>query len=128
MVLDAQAVSVPGYVESLLGGLQQDVKRVLTESFRYVLPNGKFGPVAHQQKSENFQAYYVTSTTATSTGEFSIVHGLGRVPYFFLVVGDLSAIGSGVPVLRVSRAADGQRVYFKAEAGSTNMPFSVLLE
>lgn len=122
-------MSVTGYAESLFGGLQQDVKKVFTEYTRYILPNGRWGPIGHQTKSENFAGAYLQSTTAASTAtETSIQHGLGRTPYLFVVVGDLSAVNSGVPVIRVSRAADGQRVYFKPEAGSTNMPFVIYVE
>lgn len=121
-------MAVSGYLESLLGGLPADVKRVLTEAFRYVLPNGRFGPIEHQTKSESFQAYYVTSTTATSTSEFSIVHGMGRTPYLAVRLLDVGSSNTGDPVLRVPRPADAQRVYLKADAGSTNMVFSLLLE
>lgn len=117
-----------GAVNAELGGLADDVKRALTNIFRYVLLNGKFGPIDHQHRSENFGGFYVNSTTATSTSEFSIQHGMGRVPYLMDVKTDLSAVGAGTPILRVSRAADGQRVYLKADAGSTNMPFSLYLE
>lgn len=122
-------MSVTGYAETLFGGLQADIKRVLTEYTRYILPNGRFGPVSHQGKSENFTAYYVNSTTPTSTGvEFSIVHGIGRAPYLAQVVIALDQVGVYAPVLKNSRAPDAMRVYFTAEAGSTNMPFSLLLE
>lgn len=121
-------MAVPGFVEALLGGLTADVKRALVEVFRYVLPNGRFGPISHQTKSESFQAYYVNSTTDSSTGEFSIVHGMGRTPYLGVMVVDLGAVGARTPILTVSRLADAQRVYLKADAGSTNAPFSLLLE
>src|SRR5262245_30520052 len=121
-------MSVPGFVESLFGGLDPDLKRVLIEAFREVMLNGRLGPIDHQVKSENFQAFYVNSTTAASTGEFSIVHGMGRTPYLMKIVTDLSAVGAGTPTLRVSRAADGQRIYLKADAGSTSLPFTVYLE
>lgn len=121
-------MAVSGYVESLLGGLPADVKRALTEAFRYVLPNGRFGPIDHQTKSESFQAFYVNSTTATSTGEFSIVHGMGRTPYLCVPVLDIGSSNTKLPVLTVTRAADAQRVYLKADAGSTNAVFTLLLE
>ena len=126
MVLDGEAVSVPAYVEALLGGLDANMRRVLTEAFRYVVPNTKFGPVDHQTKSENFQAYYVVSTTATSTGEFSIVHGLGRTPYLLVPVLPLDQVGAQLVPLQVTRAADGQRVYLKST--STSAPFTILVE
>lgn len=121
-------MSVPGFVESLLGGLDADVKRVLTEVARYILPNGRFGPVTHQTKAENFNAFYLVSTTASDTAEFSVVHGLGRTPYLAIPVLPVESSGILLPVLRVTRPADGQRVYLKADAGSTNAPFALLVE
>ena len=115
-----------GYAEALLGGLPQDVKRVLTELMRYVLPNGKFGPVAHQAKTESFQAYWGESTTAASTGEFSIVHGLERITYVAIPVLPLDVVGARTVPLEVSRVADGQRVYLKST--STSAPFYLYLE
>jgi hypothetical protein len=108
-------VSVTGYVESLLGGLPPDQKKVQTEIFRYVLPNGRFGPVSHQAKSENFSAVYVSSTTAAvANEEFNIVHGLGRIPYVVVPVLPLDVIGGAVVRLQVTRAADAMRVYLRS--------------
>ena len=121
-------MSTPGYVESLLGGLEANAKRALLEVFRYVLPNGRFGPVEHQTKSENFQGYYVSSTSGASTGEFSIVHGMGRAPYVVLPVLPLDVVGARTIPLTVTRAADGQRLYLKTEAGYTDAPISLYLE
>lgn len=115
-----------GFVESLLGGVAADTKRVLLEAFRYVLPNGRFGPVEHQTKSESFQAYMLLSTTATSTGEFSILHGMGRAPYLVVPVIPLDQSGARLVPLEVSRVADSQRIYFKST--STSAPFAVLAE
>lgn len=121
-------MAVTGFAESLLGGLPTDLKRVLTELVRYVLPNGRFGPVEHQTKLESFNAFYIMSTTATSTSEFSVVHGLGRTPYLAIPALTLESSNHMLPVLRCSRPADGQRAYFKAEAGSTNARFTLIVE
>ena len=121
-------MAIPGYVNALLGGLDEATKRVLTQVFQYVLPNAKFGPVDHQTKSESFQGYYLQSTSATSTGEFSIQHGLGRTPYLLIPVAPLDLVGSRLIPLTITRAADDQRVYLKTEAGSTSAPFSLYLE
>ena len=121
-------MALPQYVEALLGGVDTNLKRVLVEAFRYALPNTKFGPVAHQTKSESFPAFYVVSTTASDTGEFSIVHGLGRTPYLAVPILPLESSLVTLPILRVTRPADGQRVYLKCDAGSTNVPFALLLE
>ena len=115
MVLDGEAVSVPAYVEALLGGLDANMRRVLTEAFRYVVPNTKFGPVDHQTKSENFQAYYVTSTTSsTANDEFSVVHGLGRTPYLVVPILPLDVVDAKTVRLQVTRAADATRLYLKS--------------
>lgn len=121
-------MAVPGYAEALLGGLPGDVKRVLTEVFRYIVPNGRFGPVEHQTKSESFQAYYLNSTTPSDTSEFSVVHGLGRTPYSLVPVLSLESSAVHLVRLTVTRPADGQRIYLKTDAGSTNRAFSVLVE
>ena len=121
-------MAVPGYAEALLGGLSQDVKRVLTELVRYVLPNGRFGPAdAHQTKSESFQAYWMLSTTAsTANEEFSIIHGMGRTPYLAVPVMDLVSSGGQSVPLTVSRPADSQRLYLRS--ASTSVPFVLLVE
>lgn len=120
-------MAVPGFAEALLGGLDTDIKRVLTELVRYVLPNSKFGPPDHQVKSESFQAYYVLSTTAsTSNDEFSILHGMGRIPYTALPFLDLASTGAQLLGLTVTRAADAQRVYLRST--SVSAPFVLLLE
>ena len=121
-------MALSAYVESLLGGLPSDLKRVLTEAFRYVVPNTRFGQVDHQLKSESFNAFYVVSTTATSTGEFSIVHGLGRAPYLALPLLRLDSSGGRIVPLTVTRVADRSRVYLKTEAGSTGALFNLFLE
>lgn len=117
-----------GFVESLLGGLEATIKRPLLEAFRYVVSNGRFGPAAHQTKSESFQAYYLESTSADSTSEFSILHGMGRTPYLAVPVLPLDLVGARTIPLEVTRAADAQRVYVKTEAGSTSAPFVMLVE
>ena len=116
-----------GFLEALLGGLPADTKRVLTEAFRYVIPNGRFGPPEHQTKSESFNAFYVSSTTpATSTETLSLQHGMGRTPYLAVGVLPLNTVGAQLPRLTVARAADAQRVYFTS--ADTSAPFTVFLE
>lgn len=111
----------------MLGGVEANLKRVLTETFRYVLPNSRFGPVAHQAKSESFQAYMLLSTTtASSNTEFSIVHGMGRTPYLAVPLLDLTSSGQYTIPLAVSRPADGQRIYLTSP--STSTPFVLMAE
>lgn len=120
-------MAVPGFAESLFGGLDATVKKVLTEFVRYALPNNRFGPVDHQTKSESFTAYYVNSTTSsTANDEFSILHGMGTTPYLFTQVVPLNVVGAKQVRLTVTRAADSQRIYLSSP--DTNAPISLLLE
>ncbi len=115
-----------GYVDSLLQSVPADLRRVLQQVFRYVVPNLRFGPVEDRAKSENFQAYYYTSQTAASTGEFSIQHGLAKVPYLAVPVLPLDVVGARTVPLEVTRVADAQRIYLKST--STSAAFSLLVE
>ncbi len=116
-----------GYVRSLLSGVEdRTLQSVLVQVFEHVLDNMRHGPVAHQTRAENFQAYYLNSTTATSTGEFNVAHGLGYAPQTLIQVLDLTQPGARQIPLEVSRAADGVRVYLKST--STSAPFSVMVE
>ena len=118
-----------GFVRSQLGGISDaTTKRVLTTIFEHVLGNLRFGEPEHQTRAENFQQYFLNSTTAASTSEFSIAHGLNATPKLAMPIIDLQTVGSKFPQLEVSRAADSQRIYLKATAGSTNMPFTLLVE
>ena len=108
-------MALEGYVLSLLGGFPADAKKSLTEIFRYVLPNGRFGPASHQAKTESFQAVYVSSTTsATANEEFSVLHGLGRAPYLVVPTLPLDVVGGALVRLQVTRAADAARVYLRS--------------
>lgn len=115
-----------GYIVTLLGALDEKPRKILREVFDYLVPNTRFGPVEHQTKSESFQAYFVSSTTAASTSEFSIQHGMSVAPHTAIPVLDLTTVGASLPRLEVSRAADANRVYLKSPDLST--PFTLLIE
>jgi hypothetical protein len=121
-------VASVGYVRALLGGLPETTKRVFVQVFEHVLGNLRFGPVEHQTRAENHQIYHLSSTTASDTGEFSILHGLPQAPHLVLQTLDPSLPGAQTVVLEIARAADSKRLYLKAKAGSTNAPFSLLVE
>jgi hypothetical protein len=70
----------------------------------------------------------MASTTASDTSEFSIVHGLVETPRYAIPVLELGKVGSRAGGLVVSRAADGKRLYLKADVGSTNAPVMLLVE
>lgn len=101
-------------------------RRALEECFTHVMGNLRFGVPEHQTRATNLQTYFVASTTAASTGEFSIVHGLGSAPHLAFQVLDLSQPGAKLVPLEVSKAADGSRLYLKST--STTAPFWMLIE
>lgn len=117
-----------GGLLALIGGLETNTKRVMTELINAAFTTLRLGPL-DTVKAENFAGFKLTSTTAASTGEFSIEHGMGRSPYLAHQVVDLSAVGARLGVaLTVTRAADSRRIYLKAEPGSTNAVFSLYVE
>lgn len=112
-----------------LGGIQNAKdKQILIDCFEYVLGNLRMGVPEHQTRAENFQSYFQESTTGTSTGEFSVQHGLPTAPRLAIPVLDLNQPGSQLVPLEVSRSADARRIYLKTSAGSTNARFTVLVE
>jgi len=116
----------PAYIESLTGGLEPPLKLAFKRCFDYVLRNLRLGPVVHQTRTENLQAYYLTGTTPAVAGqEFSIAHGLARVPYVLIPVLALDAIGQEIVPLRVTRAADESRIYLSSSAVSAALAVMV---
>lgn len=120
-------MATPGYIESLVGNLEAPLRAALVRVFDYVLRNLRFGPVSHQVRTENFQAYYFTATTpATANEEFSVAHGLGRVPYVLIPVLSLDSVNQAIVPLSVSRAADASRLYLKSS--STSAAIAIMVE
>ena len=116
-----------GYVLGELAGIPDEAtKRILQRVFEHVLDQGSFGEPDHQTKARNFRSFFERSTTATSTGEFSIAHGLPYTPTLAIPVIDVSHVGGQIVPLEVTRAADGKRIYLKS--GSTAAPFVLLVE
>jgi hypothetical protein len=120
-------MATPGYVESLIGNLPTEHRAAWKRVMDYVLRNLRFGPVVHQTRAENFQAYYLTGTTpATANVAFSIAHGLGRAPYLLVPVLDVGSVNSQVVPLMVTQAADAQRIYLSSP--STSAAFAMMVE
>lgn len=118
-----------GYIRRLLSGLSNDRDRViLTTAFEHALGNMRFGVPDNQTRSVNGQWYWEQSTTATSTAEFSFAHGLPSAPSYGIPIIKFDTVGSKAGYLTVTRAADGKRIYLKADAGSTNAPVTLLVE
>jgi hypothetical protein len=117
----------PSYVESLFGPLPADQRSVWKRVWDYVLNGLQFGPVSHQSRATNFQAYWLTGTThETANMEFSIEHGLGRTPYLAIPVLPLDSVGAQAVGLVVTRSADAYRVYLRS--ASTSAAVALLVE
>lgn len=118
-----------GYIRSQLRAIPDaNLRRILETCFEHTYGNLRFGVPEHQSRATNFQAYWLHSTTASDTGEFSIAHGLPSTPHYAIPILELDRVGSRAGGLTVSRAADPTRIYLKADAGSTNAPVTVLTE
>jgi hypothetical protein len=117
-----------GFIESMFGGVEASMKRALKQAFSYVLDgNLRFGHVAHQTRAENMGMFFLNATThGTANAEFSVVHGMGRTPYLAMQVLALDAINTQMVPLRVTRAADGSRIYLASS--STGAAISLLVE
>lgn len=122
-------MATSSFAKSLLGSLGTDLKAMFHRYSEYVFDhNFEFGPVDHQQVTANFRGVYLRSTTAADAGtEFSVAHGLARVPNVCFQVADPLTVNSqiGVP-LTVSRAADANRVYLTST--STGVVFHLYCE
>jgi hypothetical protein len=115
------------YIKSVFGGTPDAVKRAADQAFTYVLGNLTLGAPEEARRAKNFQWYWFSATTSSvANQEFSIAHGLGRVPNVIIPVLPLNTVGARVVDLSVSRAADAQRVYLKSS--STSAPITVLVE
>lgn len=116
-----------GYIKALLRQIPDPTtRRALDDAFTHVLGNLRVGVPEAQTRSVNHQLYFQSSTTAASTGEFSIAHGLGQAPHVAIPVLDVSQPGARVVPLTVTRAADANRIYLKSE--STSAAFWLLVE
>lgn len=118
-----------GYVTSLLRGIPDEKTRsILEQVMTHVLGNLRYGVPEHQTRAVNGQYYWLSSTTAADTSEFSILHGLPSAPAYGIPVLELDHVGSKAGFLTVTKAADGKRIYLRADAGSTNTAFTLLVE
>lgn len=117
----------PSYAATLLGGVKAELKAALNAVFEYVLTNLRFGHATPGTRAENFQLYAVEGTTHdTADTEFSIAHGLGAAPYLLIPVLPLDTVNAEIVPLRVTRAADAQRIYLASSVEGA--PIRVLLE
>jgi hypothetical protein len=116
-----------GYVRrALLGIPDATTRQVLITVFEHVMGNLTVGPVdPMNKKATNFQMYHQPSTTATSTGEFTIAHGMDRIPQIAIPVLDLSQPGAKIVPIEATRAADSRRIYLKSTSTGALVSFLV---
>lgn len=115
------------YVESAFGPTDAKTKKASVDSFRYVLGDLSLGAPDEARRSKNFRWYWFSVTTSSvANQEFSIAHGLQRVPSVIIPVLPLDAVGAKTVNLEVSRAADMNRIYLKS--ASTSAPITLLVE
>jgi hypothetical protein len=115
------------YINQLLATFPSDERKALQLAFEYVLTNLRLGQPDPASRAENLQLYYFDGVTnATANAEFSIVHGMAAVPYNMIQVLPLRIVGAQIVPLRVTRAADKQRIYLASSVASA--PFMVALE
>jgi hypothetical protein len=118
---------VGGLRRLVLGIPDPTTRSIMVQFVEQAFGNLTFGAVdPDNRKATNFQMYHQPSTTAGSTGEFSIVHGMDRAPQLAIPVLDLSQVGAKIVRLEVVRVADSRRIYLKSD--STSAIFSLLVE
>lgn len=114
-------------IDTITGGLDPDLRRVLKQIFEYVLGNLRLGQPINQERAENLQAYfYDVVTPATPGTEFSIQHNLGIAPYLLLPVLPLQSVNAQIVPLRVTKLADANRIYLSSTVASASV--TVLVE
>ena len=115
------------YVNQLLASFPTDQRKALQLAFEYVLTNLRLGQPDPASRAENLQLYYFDGVTAaTPNTEFSIVHGMAVAPYNMIQVLPLRIVGAQIVPLRVTRAADKNRIYLASSVASA--AFMVALE
>ena len=115
------------YVNQVLAGFPSDQRKALQLAFEYVLTNLRLGQPDDRQRAENLQLYYFSGQTApVANAEFTIEHGLAAEPYNMIQVLPLQVVGVQMVPLRVTRAADTNRVYLSSSV--VNAPITIALE
>lgn len=112
-----------GQLEALLGGLPQDIKRVLVAFARYAFKNLRFGAPPEAigaAAAENFGGALVRFVTAsTPNAEVAVEHRLDRAPRALWPCLSMDTVNATVPVLTVTRPADARFLYVKSPSVST---------
>lgn len=117
-------MATKGGIDLFINALPTEIRYPLQQAFGYVMDNWRLGTGT---RAENAQWYpFSVTTPAVANTEFSILHKIGVAPTWIIPVVDVSAVGSQLVPLQISKAADSQRVYLKSS--STSAVFTVLLE
>lgn len=104
-----------GYVTSLLGGLDPEDRASWKRVWDHVLADIAFGAAEDREAAENLRGHFYTSTTpSTANTEFSVAHGLGAAPRLAFPVLPLNTVNAQSVNLKVTRAADSQRIYLSS--------------
>ena len=111
-----------------MNSMAADLRPRMMELVRALVPFLRFGPVEHASKCENMAGVTIVSTTAGSTNEFTIAHGLGRAPYRLMPCLDVNSSGMDLVTFHVTRPADATRLYLKVAAGDTGKVFAMYIE
>lgn len=116
-----------GYTETLLNSLPDAVKNAITQAFRYVLDNLAIGLPDSGKRATNFRWYrFDAVTSSVANTEFSIHHGQGSLPLLCFPVAFLDSSGGQMVRVKVTRAADAQRIYLSSP--DTGASLSVMVE
>lgn len=119
-----------GSLLSELSGLDPAAKKVLTRVLNALVPDIRFGhPTGDNTKdpAKNFGgAFFQGTTHATPNTEFSIQHRFGRAPYLAMPVLPLDQVLTRAIDLKVTKAADADRLYFSSSVASA--PFTLYVE
>ena len=99
----------------MLNALPDAAKNAVTQAFRYVLDNLAIGQPDDRARATNFRWFRFSSTTSSvADTEFSIHHGQGTKPISCWPVLFLDSSGGQIVRLKVTRAADAQRIYLSS--------------
>lgn len=103
-----------------LDGFSQDVQTKLLAGRPLMGEN-------QNARGANLRWFPLTATTpSVANTEFSIVHGIGTVPYNLIPCLPLDGVGGMLVDLTVTRAADIARVYLSSSV--VNAPITVFVE
>lgn len=116
-----------GAMRKMMQGIPDATTRQIMVTFvEYAFGNLTVGAVDEQnKKATNFAMYHQVATTAASTGEFTIAHGMDRTPSIAIPTLDLSQPGAKIVPIEVNRAADSRRLYLKSTSTGALVSFLV---